>query len=110
MKQPISIITLDYPLELPEGIVTELTMRRPTALDEIKYAPASRDLRQQMKEELIYFAYLCGRKPHELELMDMADYDKLQEQYLFFRNRKKDGSRNEDYDGAPESPGYDAAE
>lgn len=94
MQQPIAIITLDYPLALPEGELTELTMRRPTLRDEIDHVPVSRDPRKQMAEEAAFFAYLCGRKPHELDGLDMSDYEKLQKQYLFFRGKPEDGKGN----------------
>lgn len=87
MKSPFAVIALSWPKQLADREISELTMKRPTVNDELKYAPSSTNLRTQMEEEARYFAHLCGISPEEVKSLDMEDYDKLQQQYLIFRGR-----------------------
>ena len=65
MKSPFAVIALSWPKQLADREISELTMKRPTVNDELKYAPSSTNLRTQMEEEARYFAHLCGISPEE---------------------------------------------
>lgn len=80
-----AVVALDYPVSMPDGTVTELTMRRPRLKEEIKYVPSAKDPKKQIDEEATYFAVLCGVDKEIILNLDMEDYEKVQKQYLFFR-------------------------
>ncbi len=108
-KAPFATIALDFPVQLADRELAEVTMRRPTLDDEITYVPNSRDPKVQLEQEARYFGHLCGLKVEEVRKLDMADYEKLQKQYLIFRGRAKadQGSENDGGDTVP--PWQDAA-
>lgn len=86
-KERSATIVLDYPVQLADRLLTEVTMRRPTLHEEIKYSPTSTDIMKAAEQEAQYFARLCGLSREEMGQMDLGDYDKVQAQYLFFRGR-----------------------
>lgn len=110
MKTPFAVIALSWPVQLADCEISELTMKRPTVNDELKYAPSSSNLRTQMEEEARYFAHLCGISPEEVKSLDMEDYDKLQQQYLIFRGRAEASKGIEAGGGAAFTPGAHVAE
>jgi hypothetical protein len=75
-------ITLEYPIQLADRLLDEVTMRRPTMKD-------VRDLRVKGPEdvagEMKLIAAVCGLRMEELEKMDAADYSRLQNLYVRFR-------------------------
>lgn len=75
-------ITLDFPVQLADRLLERVTMRRPTVGDTLDYPV--RDT-SDMDGETKLYAKLCDLVPDELRLLDMADYGKLQKQFLLFR-------------------------
>ena len=108
-KAPFATITMDFPVRLADRELTELTMRRPSLDDEIKYVPTSRDAKKQLEEEARYFAHLCGVSVEEIRKLDMEDYEKLQQQYLIFRGRAEDKEGAEADGGDSFASGKNAA-
>ncbi len=98
-KAPFATVSLEFPVQLADRELSEITMRRPSLDEEIKYVPTSREPKKQLEEEARYFAYLCGLQAEEIRKLDMADYERLQEQYLFFRRKTKTGERVADDGG-----------
>jgi hypothetical protein len=79
-------IVLDFPIQLADRLVTEVTMRRPTMKDLREYpVRGSEDTEGEFKQ----FAALTGLRPEELEGMDAADYARLQDLYVRFRTPSK---------------------
>jgi len=79
-------LTLEYPIQMADRMLTEVTMRRPTM----------RDLRQHpirnaedYDGEFRQFAALCNLRVEEMEGMDAADYARLQSLYVRFRTPAK---------------------
>lgn len=75
-------VQLDYPVQLADRVLTEITIRRMKVGDLIENPIAGA---QDMKGELRLLSRLCGMVPEELEAIDIADYVKLQEILLSFR-------------------------
>jgi hypothetical protein len=75
-------ITLDYPLQLADRLVTEVAMRRPTMKDVRTNRIKGAD---DVEGEMRLFSQLCGLRMEELEEMDAADYSRLQDLYVRFR-------------------------
>lgn len=81
-------VVLDYPIELADGQLTELHMRRPTVGDHLE---AEKHDGRELSSERVLFARLCGIKAEEITLVDMADYKRLQGVYTgFLAPRKKE--------------------
>lgn len=76
-------ITLDFPVQLPDRKLEKVTMRRPNVGDLIRHNinGAGYDL----KDDIAFYADLCGLVPDEMELFDFADYEKIQQQFFSFR-------------------------
>ena len=82
MSRPKSeTIALEFPVQLADRLLTEVTMRRPTV----------RDLRQHLRQgrsdaenEIDMFCALSGLREEEMEMLDVADYSQLQHLYQRF--------------------------
>ena len=69
-------VQLQYPLSV-DGIVMEsLTMRRPLVRDRLI---AEKSGGTEVEKEIRLIANLCEMAPQDTELLDLADYKKLQE-------------------------------
>lgn len=109
-RERSAVIVLDYPAQLGDRELAEITMRRPSLDDEIRFVPTAREIRKQLEEEAVYFARLCGLTLEEIKKLDMADYEKVQAQYLLFRGKATVDSGSEN-DGSGTQPlGADAAQ
>ena len=75
-------IKLDYPIQLADRLLEEVTMRRPTMSD-LRKNPVSGpgDIEGEMKQ----IGVLCGLRLEELDAMDASDYTRLQDVYVRFR-------------------------
>ncbi len=109
-KAPFTIITLNFPVQLADRELAEVTMRRPTLDDEIRYVPTSRDPKKQLEEEARYFGHLCGLKVEEIRKLDMADYEEVQKHYLIFRGKAEADEGSENDGGGLEPFGANALE
>ena len=69
-------ITLQYPITVDGMLIEELTMRRPLVRDRLIAEKASGS---EVEKEIRLIANLCDMAPQHIELLDMADYAKLQE-------------------------------
>jgi len=79
-------IKLDYPVQLADRVLTEVTMRRPVMRDVKKHNVGPNS---GLAEDMAFMADICGLVPEELEEFDTADYEKLQTQLLRFRGLAK---------------------
>ena len=77
----IATVKLDYPVQLPDRTLTEVTIRRPLLKDILKHQSDNMTL----AESRDFIADLCGLLPEELELFDIADFERLQDKFLSFR-------------------------
>lgn len=75
-------VQLDYPVQLADRLLSEITIRRMKVGDLIECPIAGAS---DVKGELRLVARLCGMVPEELESIDISDYAKLQEILLSFR-------------------------
>ncbi|AOJ38228.1 hypothetical protein WJ23_10205 [Burkholderia lata] len=85
-------VPLVYPIKLNGVECDKFTMRRPKVRDmrgAQKLAP--NDTEQQ---ELILFATLAEVAPDDIEEMDMADYERVQDAYYSFRSVRKGGQKD----------------
>ena len=82
MSNRSETIKLEFPIQLADRLLEEVTMRRPTMLD-IRKNPLKGhgDTEGEMKQ----FAVLCSLRLEEMDLMDSADYTRLQNVYVRFR-------------------------
>ncbi|WP_165071065.1 phage tail assembly protein [Desulfovibrio sp. ZJ200] len=81
-KPRTATIKLDYPVQLADRELTEVTMHRPS-MGEIIDNPVRDAL--DMAGELKLYAVLCGLPEEDLRLLDSEDYARVQQQYLTFR-------------------------
>jgi len=104
------VMTVTVPLDFPtkfDGVERDcLTLRRPKVRDmrsAAKVAPGDDD-----GQELALFATLAEVAPNDLEDMDLADYNRLQDAYFRFRPSVKNASGDAQkaappaVDGAPD--------
>ncbi|MGY4832026.1 phage tail assembly protein [Burkholderia arboris] len=92
-------VKLNYPIKLNGVECDSFTLRRPKVRDmrgAQKLAP--NDAEQQ---ELILFATLADVGPDDIEEMDMADYERVQDAFYSFRSVRKGGQK--DAQGAGET-------
>nr|WP_078041127.1 phage tail assembly protein [Burkholderia cenocepacia] len=85
-------VSLVYPIKLNGVECDKFTMRRPKVRDmrgAQKLAP--NDTEQQ---ELILFATLAEVAPDDIEEMDMADYERVQDAYYSFRSVRTGGQKD----------------
>lgn len=78
-------ITLDFPITAGGVETKKLRMRRPKVSD-VRTAEAFKG--NEAEREIKLMANLCDVAPADIEALDMADYDKLQETFKGFRGRK----------------------
>lgn len=76
------VISLEFPVQLGDRTLSEVTMRRPIIRDMIKHKLGANITIEQSMELL---ADLCDLVPDEMELMDLSDFVKLQDQLLAFQ-------------------------
>lgn len=81
-KAKTATIKLDYPVQLADRELTEVTMHRPS-MGEIIDNPVRDAL--DMAGELKLYAVLCGLPEEDLRQLDSEDYARVQRQYLTFR-------------------------
>lgn len=100
LKPREEIIVLDYPIQLADRLLEQVTMKRPTMkvlrTNRIK---GENDVDGEMK----LFGVLTGLRMEELEELDAADYARLQETYVRFRTPSK--RRGDPEDGADSGQG-----
>lgn len=75
-------ITLEFPVQLADRMLTEVTMRRPTMKDLRQHPVAGVN---DLTGELRLIGHLCGLRLEEIEQMDMADYRRLTDTFDRFR-------------------------
>lgn len=75
-------ITLDFPVQLADRALTEVTLRRPTMKERVDFDGKKLE---DVNEEMRLFARLTGLRYEEMLLVDMGDYDKIAQQFLQFR-------------------------
>lgn len=72
-------IDLKYPITKPDGSkLTSVTLRRATVGD---LKAAQRQADKPEDQELALVARLTGLVPEDIELMDLADYKRIQESF-----------------------------
>ncbi|WP_414451515.1 phage tail assembly protein [Burkholderia sp. 22PA0099] len=82
-------VKLNYPIKLNGVECDAFTMRRPKVRDmrgAQKLAPNDTE-----EQELVLFATLADIAPSDLDAMDMADYERVQDAYYSFRSVRKAG-------------------
>lgn len=72
------LITLKFPID---PAVTQLTMRRAKVRDMLAAEKAKGN---DAEKEILLFANLCEVAPADIEALDMADYQQLQQVYKDF--------------------------
>ncbi len=77
-----AVVPLNYPVQLADRRLDEVTMRRPNMGDLLDHEPKAPD---DVASELELIGILCGLKPSEMRLLDATDYARLQDQYVRFR-------------------------
>ena len=81
-KEKTVTIKLDFPVQLADHQLTEVTMRRPIMKDMLTHKI---DGKSGLAEDMSLIAALCGLVREELESFDTCDYEKMQEQLFRFR-------------------------
>ena len=76
-------IKLDFPIQLPDRLVEEVTIRRPIMANMLDN-PIAGD--RDMKGEMKLYSALTGLHVEDLRLMDFSDYGRLQESFASFRS------------------------
>lgn len=72
-------VDLKYPITKPDGSkVASVTLRRATVGD---LKAAQRQADKQEDQELALIARLTGLVPEDVELIDLADYKRIQESF-----------------------------
>lgn len=74
-------IKLDHPITANGATVSELRMRRPKVRDMRRARKGNAD---DADQEVRLFADLCEVSPDDIDALDLADYDKLQEAFRGF--------------------------
>ena len=69
-------IQLQYPVMVGGAVLEQITMRRPLVRDRLIAEKASGS---DVEKEIRLLANLCELAPDTIEILDMADYIKLQE-------------------------------
>ena len=82
-------IVLDFPVQLADRQLTEVTIRRPVMRDlRLNPVKGADDLTGEMK----LLGSLCGLRMEEIEQMDMADYRRLTDAFGRFQSPPERGS------------------
>jgi hypothetical protein len=80
--QSVVTVKLEYPVQLADRVLTEVTMRRPTVGDVMDNPlKGVEDVRGEVK----LLSVVCGLNQEDMRMLDFADYTRLQQQFLFFR-------------------------
>lgn len=83
LKPREEVIQLDFPVQLADRLLESVTIKRPTMGVLKKHQiKGERDVEGEMK----LFCALTGLRMEELEELDSADYGRLQDAYVRFRN------------------------
>lgn len=82
MNNRSETIKLEFPIQLADRALEEVTMRRPTMSD-LRKNPVKGpgDIEGEMKQ----IGALCDLRLEEIDQMDAADYGRLQDVYVRFR-------------------------
>jgi hypothetical protein len=75
-------IKLDYPVQLADRLLAEVTIRRPNIGDLLDYPVNDKT---GLREEVALIAHVCDLNTEDVRALDVEDYDKLQAQMLRFR-------------------------
>lgn len=78
-------IALEYPVQLPDKVLTEINMRRMTVKDMLQYPIKNAN---DVDGEIKLIAALCELNPEDIMQLDIADYERLQATLLRFRRGK----------------------
>lgn len=97
MKDRTVVVELDFPIQLADRLLDKISLRRPTMKD-LRINPIKGQ--DDVAGEMRHFGALTGLKLEELDMLDIADYQKLQEAYISFRTPTGTGR---DQDGNAES-------
>jgi phosphatidylserine decarboxylase len=84
-------LELDFPMQLADRLLTEVTMRRPIMKEMRKYPIKGP---QDTEGEFKMFCVLCGLREEEMDVMDPADYRRLQDIYVRFLTPAERGSNS----------------
>lgn len=76
-------IGLDFPVQLADRLLEKVKMRRPTIGDLLKHNINGENY--NLRDDIGFYADLCGLVPDEMEMLDAMDYEKIQEQFFRFR-------------------------
>lgn len=79
-------LQLEYPVQLADRTITDVTLRRPTLGDLLTHTITNAS---DIEGEVRLIAALCNLKIEEMRLMDAKDYFRLQAELLRFRNAAK---------------------
>ncbi len=93
LKPREEVITLDYPVQLADRLLTEVTVKRPS-MKILRTHRVKGD--QDVDGEMKLFCALTGLRMEEMEEMDAADYARIQETYVRFRTPAKRGNDSTD--------------
>jgi len=93
-------ITLKYPLNLADGMLSNISIRRPD-LGDLLDCPV-KDA-SDIKGEAVLLARLCGMNMEDFRKLDLEDYLQVQKSYLRFRigNHIEEGSDASVRDSVP---------
>ena len=69
-------ISLQYPITVDGAVIEQITVRRPRVRDRLI---AEKTPGNEVEKEIRLLANLCEMAPDAIEMLDMADYLKLQE-------------------------------
>lgn len=75
-NQTCETIALQYPLSVDGMVVEQLSMRRPLVRDRLV---AEKTSGSEIEKEIRLIANLCEMAPQQIEMLDLADYNTLQE-------------------------------
>ena len=82
MKEQSTTIKLDYPVQLADRELFEVTIRRPLMGDLRKHPIKGAD---DVAGEMKLLGVLTDLRPDDFDLFDIADYGRLQETFISFR-------------------------
>ncbi len=83
MKEQTATIKLQFPVQLSDSLLQDVTIRRPKIKDMIKH-----NVRETMsfQESVGLTADLCGLNVEDMAELDAEDFELIQKQLLRFRN------------------------
>lgn len=76
-------IRMDFPVQLADRVLDKVIMRRPTVGLLLKHNINGSNY--NIRDDIGFYAELCGLVPDEIEQLDFTDYEKIQEQFFRFR-------------------------